>query len=134
MVPVVSLSGNWVLRWMECSRFTFSDPCVMEKVLCWSQIFDMEIFMKLRLLKSHEFENNIFSNWSMCTCVYYQHHSKINYNRNSKFDILLLFHMKNLFKTSYEDRTYSLRTGAHKRIFIHYILYREFLVSSFLYI
>ena len=41
------------------------------------QTFEIEILMDLHVLRSPESENHIFSGWSMCTCVCYQHNSKI---------------------------------------------------------
>ena len=40
-----------------------------EKVLFWGQIFEMEILMDLHILSSSEYENHVFSAWSVCVCV-----------------------------------------------------------------
>ena len=45
--------------------------------------FEREILMGLHALRSFEIEKHIFSDWSVCDC--YQHNSKANCGRNSKF-------------------------------------------------
>ena len=47
----------------------FSYPYMVEKVLHWGQIFEMEILMDLHVLVSPESENHIFSSWSVCVFV-----------------------------------------------------------------
>ena len=49
--------------------FTFSYLFVVEKVFILGQIFDVQILMDFHVLKSFEFENHIFSSWSVCMCV-----------------------------------------------------------------
>ena len=63
--------------------FTFSYPHMVEKVN-----IENENLMHLHILRSSESENPNFSGWSECVSIYYQHNSKINCNRNSKFGIL----------------------------------------------
>ena len=41
----------------------------VEKVLFWGQIFEMEILMNLCVLRSHESENHILNDGSVCMCV-----------------------------------------------------------------
>ena len=60
----------------------------------------------------------------------YQHNSKTNYRRNSKFGILHVNHTWMLLKKFYEDWINSMCTGEHKRILIHYGLQKEFLVNA----
>ena len=43
---------------------------MVKKVLFKDQIFEMEILMNLHVKMSPEFENHIFSAWSVCVCVY----------------------------------------------------------------
>ena len=70
----------------------------VEKVLFLCQIFEVEIFMDLHVLRSPESENHIFSVWSVCLCdsmcLCYQHNSKTNFSRNIKFGILHLYHVR----------------------------------------
>ena len=42
------------------SLFTFSYPCMVEKILFWSQIFEIEFLVELHTLISPESENCIF--------------------------------------------------------------------------
>ena len=43
--------------------FTFSHPYMVERILFWGQIFEMEILMNLQVLRSPESENHVFSRW-----------------------------------------------------------------------
>ena len=117
---------------------------MVEKVLFFGQIFEMEILVDLHVMRIPESEKHIFSFWSVCVCVCvclcvclcvsYQHNSKTNYSRNIKFSLLHLYHVQMLLETIYKDRTKTLWTGAHKRILIHYGLWTVFHVSEFSYI
>ena len=107
---------------------------MVEKVLLLGQIFKMEILMDLHVFRAPESENHIFSKWTVCMCVCYQHNSKTNYSRIFKFGILHLYHVQMLLETFYKYWTKTLCTGAHKRILIHYGLWTEFLVCEFQYI
>ena len=49
---------------------------MVEKVLFLGQIFEMEIFMDLHGMRSPEYKNHSFSDWSVC--VFYHHNSKTN--------------------------------------------------------
>ena len=42
---------------------------IEEKALFLGQIFVMEILMDLHILRSSEYENHIFSGWSVYVCV-----------------------------------------------------------------
>ena len=42
---------------------------MIEKVLFWGQIFEIEILMDLHVMKTPESKNQIFSIWSVCMCV-----------------------------------------------------------------
>ena len=42
---------------------------MVDKVLFWGQIFELEILMDSHFKKTPESENNIFSVWSVCLCV-----------------------------------------------------------------
>ena len=57
---------------MEFS-FIFSYPCMVEKIIFWSQILEVDILMDLHILRYLEHENHILSSWSlslyMCVCV-----------------------------------------------------------------
>ena len=65
-------------------------------------------------------------------CVYYQHTAKTYYVRISKFKFLHVYHIQILLESFFEDRTYNMRTRAHKRIRIHNgFLVTKFLVSAF---
>ena len=106
------------------SVFTFlSLTCVMvEKVLFLREIFEAEILMDLHVMRTYEFENHIFSVWSLCLCVHVPVISitdNTNYSRNMKFDILYLYYTQILSETFYKDRTKILYTDAHKIILIH---------------
>ena len=81
--------------------------------------------MDLHSLKAPEFENYIFSVWSvyMCVCVISKTQKKTS-SRNIKFSIL----------TFYKDWTKTARTGAYKRILILNGLLTEFFLSEFSYI
>ena len=46
--------------------FTFSYPCIVEKVLVLGQTFEMENLMDLDILRSPESKNHIFNIWSVC--------------------------------------------------------------------
>ena len=48
---------------------TFSYPCMVEKVLLFGQIFEVEILIDLHVLSSHEFKNHIFSGLCMYVCA-----------------------------------------------------------------
>ena len=79
--------------------------------LFWGQIFELETVV-LTCFEASEFENPIFSSWSVCMC--YQPNSKTNYSRNYKFGIQHLYSML-LLETFYKNRTNHLCMGAHKR-------------------
>ena len=89
--------------------------------------------MDLLVLKLPEYENHIFSSWSVYMYVCYQNNLKTNCSRNIKFDILHLYPVQMLLKTFYKDRTKTLCTGAHKRILICYSLCTEFRAREFSY-
>ena len=57
----------------------------MEKVLVLRQIFKEEILVDLNVLRFSNFENQIFSSWSVCVCI-----NKITqkHYRKNKFCIL----------------------------------------------
>ena len=73
-------------------NFTFSCYVWLKLLFLWSN-FQNWVFMLLHILRPSESENRIFSGWSV-VCVYvrlcYQHNSKTNYCRNSKFGFLHL--------------------------------------------
>ena len=58
---------------------------MVEKVLFWGQIFEIEILMDLQILSSPESENHIFSGWFVYVCACYEHSSKINSSKNLVF-------------------------------------------------
>ena len=109
-----------------------------EKLLFLGQIFEAEILMNLHVMIVSASENHISSVWSVCLCVRlnacYQHNSKINYSRNTKFGIVYLYHAQILLESLYKDWRKTLCTGEHKRFLIHYGLRKEFLVIEFLHI
>ena len=59
---------------------------MIEKVLFWGQIFEIQFSMELYTLRSPKYENHNFSDGSVWP-VFYQHNSKINYSREFKFNI-----------------------------------------------
>ena len=63
----------------------------------------------------------------LCVCLLYLN-SK---NRDSKFDILDLYHTQMILETFYEAWANSLHIGAPKRIQIHFGQWTEFVVSAF---
>ena len=78
----------------KCLPFLLSHTHIMvEKVLFWGHVFEMVNLIDVRIMRSPESKNNIFSAWSVCMCVCYQHNSKKNYSRNIKFGILYLYHI-----------------------------------------
>ena len=62
-----------------------------ENIVLGLIFFQIVIFMDLSVLWSLEYENHIFRD--SCVLVCYKHDSETNYSRNSKFQILLLYHM-----------------------------------------
>ena len=70
---------------------------IVEKVLFWGQIFEMETLIDLHVMMSYEFENQ-FLTFSLCVC--YHHNTKTNYSRIFKFVIL---HLYASFVASYVD-------------------------------
>ena len=63
-----------------------------------------------------------------CMCVYIintHSNSKINYSRDSKFQILQVYQMEMLLEIISEDWINSLYTGTYKRIRKQYSLWKE---------
>ena len=65
------------------SFYTFS---LIEAVLFWSEIFEIDFLKELHVLRSSESEN-IFFYRLIYVWVYYQHRSKTNNSRKFKFGI-----------------------------------------------
>ena len=42
---------------------------MVEKIIFWSQILEVDILMDLHILRSSKSENDIFSGWSEYVCV-----------------------------------------------------------------
>ena len=74
---------------------TFYYPCMVEKILFLSQIFQTEILMDSQVLGFPQSENKTFRDWSVrmrvSVSVCYQHYPKTNHSKNSKFCILHLY-------------------------------------------
>ena len=87
---------------------------IVEKILFYGHIFEVEIWMNLHDIKSPKSENQILSVFSVCMCACYHHNSEINYSSNIKFGILHFYHLQMLLETFYKDWTKTLCTGAHK--------------------
>jgi len=104
---------------------------LFKKVLFLGQFFEIEFLLFLHVLRSPESENQVFSGWSVCVCVCYQHNSKTNNSWKTQVGILNRHNKEMLLETFCQDRTRSPYTGIHKIIQIHDGLWEEFLVSPF---
>ena len=121
---VRSMTNNW----MKCF-FTFSYPCMVEKILLprsnfWNEDFD--VFTRFEVLwirKSHILA------LGLCIYLCYENNVKSNYRRNPKFDILhFLSHVNDTLNLLCR---FEKCTEAHKRIWNQYDLWMKFLVSVF---
>ena len=70
--------------------FTFSYTWIVNKVLFLGQIFEMEILIDWHVLRYPEFENHTFNDLPVSLL---SANSNVNYSRNSKFDVLHLYHV-----------------------------------------
>ena len=95
---------------------------MVEKVLFWGWNFKMENLMVFHVMRTPEFENHIFSVWSVCVCVCpcvcdgCQHNSKTNNRKNTKLGILHLYHTQMLLETFNKNRT-KLCVQGHSKVF-----------------
>ena len=80
-----------ILRFPESENHTFSGwfVCIFDR----EQQLEFEILMSSHILRFPESKNHTFNGLTVSVSICFQHNLKINDNRNSKFNIVHLYHM-----------------------------------------
>ena len=111
----------------------------LQKVLIWSQIFEIKILMDLRVLRSAESQNHKFSrlvSLSLSACVRVcLSVTNIIQEQTTAETSCLIFYICITFRRNskkfYGDQKNSICIKTHKRILTYYGLWAESFVSTF---